>query len=194
MSIRRLSALLVVALLTFAGFAGSSGAATMRFEPGGAVAIAGTFTGELEGVQVTCNVTLNGTLTSTLVPVARESRIGSITESRAEGCNLGVTLRILTPRAVVNPVILIIEPEVVTGVLAKIENFGILISELFGRACLYGGEIGVLIGSESRATVVQVLNETALLRVTTLGGLCPASMPWSASLRISPTQRVIRGP
>lgn len=190
---RRLAMLTVAALVALAGLAGSSAATTMRFEPGGPMRITGTFTDTFEGVRVTCNVTLTGTLTSTLVLVATGSRIGSITEAGTEGCTTGFTVRVLIPRIMISPVLLI-EREVVLGVLARIEHFGILIADAFGRGCLYGGEVGVLIGSGEEAVVVQMLNETALLRVTTLSGLCPAETPWSASLRISPSQHVIRGP
>jgi hypothetical protein len=189
---RRVPALITVALLALVSVAGSAGASMFRFERGGSVTIGGTITGELEGLRVTCNVTLLGTLTSSLVGVARETTIGGLTESRTEGCSFGASVRVLTPRAIVSPVILITGEGAVVGVLALIEHFGVLVRDILGRACLYGGDVGILIGSsEEEVAIVEVLEETSLVRVTTLSGSCPLVMPWSASLTMRPGQRVV---
>jgi hypothetical protein len=192
MSKTRLAALLAVTLLALVGSTAVAGASMMRFEPGGTVRLTGWFASQMEGVTIRCNVTLTATVTSTLVTVARETVIGSLTEGASESCSGATTINILHPRAIVNPVILITPEGTVVGVLARIENFGILVERVLGiSSCLYGSEIGLLIGSEERATRVELLEETSLLLVRTLSGFCPLAAPWSAELTMSPGQRVI---
>jgi hypothetical protein len=192
MSKIRLAALLAVTLLAVAGFTAVASASMMRFEPGGTVRLTGWFASQIEGITIRCNVTLIATLTSRLVTVARETAIGSLTEGRSESCSGATTINILTPKVIVNPVLLITPEGSVVGVLARIENFGILVERVLGiSSCLYGSEIGILIGSEERATRVELLEETSLLLVRTLSGFCPLSAPWRAELTMSPGQRVI---
>jgi hypothetical protein len=190
MSIRRTPLLVVVVLLALTGYAGAANAERIGFEPAGEITSSGILmfrAGELSGE---CNVTLTGTVTRALVSTVSGTAIGELTGGTAR-CETGTTVQILIPRVMVIREILRPGGEV-TGILVSVRNFGFLIEAGGLLGCLYGGELGVLIGVGREAAAVRVLNVPPLRLIRSLNIFtCPIEVTLGGTLSIRPAQRAI---
>jgi hypothetical protein len=178
----------IVALLTVAVHSVAANAERIGFEPAGEITISGPLSITSGGITFECAVTMTGTLTRELVSTAPGTAIGELTGGTAV-CE-GISVRILIPRIAVIAAILRPGGEVI-GVLASIRNFGVLIDNGIFR-CLYGGELGILVGVGREAAAVTVLNIPPLRLVRSLNLFtCPAEATLGGTMSIRPAQRVI---
>jgi hypothetical protein len=174
-------------LLAMASFTVTANANSIQVEPGGAITARGPITGTAGGTRISCNLTLTGSVRRTFANV-RGTEIGEINES-AGTCEGGFSIRILHPRVMV-----LVAPlergGTIIGILVLIRNFGVLVEGLFGTSrCLYSGELGVLVGTESSSTEITILEEPTLGRVTSLNGFsCPVPLRLGGRLALEPRQ------
>jgi hypothetical protein len=145
---------------------------------------------ESEGLSITCNVTLAGTLTRSLFNAVAGTQFGSLTRTVGRsGCS-GGEYQLLYPIPLTLERLLPQEGRII-GVLARLNGGGVLIEDGTFARCLYGLASGILISIQAERTTLRFLGE-ALRLVTRLPGsiICPAAIRPTGSLTITPTQEV----
>jgi len=178
-----LAAMVVCAVLL--GGVSAASATTVRFNPGGAIALRGSVLVEYEGGSFSCTMSFTGSLTSTAVEAVPGANIGSINEATNE-CPEGRRIRILS-RGPLRLVELLPGP----GVLAYLEEIGLLFSQEtpFPSRCLYGPRLGILINSEE----ITFLTEPPLRLLRQLEGslFCPIIIRLRGRMAMTPRQEII---
>lgn len=182
-------ALLVV--LVCASIGGTATATTMMLEPAGEFTMASsgavTFTGE--GVELACNVTLEGRLEGTIANIEREGgTLGQVTEQRWAECSGGSLLAVLRLPLTIRIGRMLGTSSNFLGILYFIGGEAYEFS-LINTRCLYAGTAGMLwgfSGSPARSTTVTDLGTT----FTKVSGsaFCPLIIRRAGRFNISPTQ------
>jgi hypothetical protein len=194
---RRIRLLLAAAIAVVAGAlgAGIATGASFQFEPGGT--ITGTSLGPvtLSGgfTNITCELTLRGTVTSRLVAKRAGTSYGAITSVTIGRCSGGTVAVLGLPWAVTYEAILGSLPDAVTGVVLTLEDTGFS-GTFSGITCLYGGDIESLLAVTGTNPYTTTLFDVPSTSVPLVRGsfLCPRSGSMSGTFGISPTQTVTR--
>ncbi len=144
-----------------------------------------------EGFEIACNVTMPGTLESS-VPIIEEETMGTLgsTEYECSGGAIGIRILEDTVSLRLWRVLGLPNLDLIDGVLIK-RSFGILIENGF-FSCLYGGTLGILIDAEGHILHHARVLEVAIGLLRRLGGLlnCPPSILPNGSLTLEPEQSV----
>jgi hypothetical protein len=186
------AAMAVVALM--AGAAGAS-ASSFQFSPGGS--ITGTSLGAVtfsgSGINITCNLTLRGTVTSRVVAKVAGTSYGAVTSVTIGTCSGGTAAVAGLPWAITYNAILGTLPSSVTGVSLTVNgaSFSVTFS---GITCTYGGNVTSLLavrGSNPYTTTLYALPATSVPLVRG-SFFCPSSGSMSGTFGMSPTQTVTR--
>ncbi|MGN6188150.1 MAG: hypothetical protein ACTHOE_04575 [Conexibacter sp.] len=195
----RSTRLLAVAALAIAAMAlagGSAAAGEFQFRPGGAITGASlgpvTFSGN--GITITCNLTLRGTVTSARVPKVAGTSYGEITSVTIGRCSGGTASVLGLPWPVVYNAILGTLPEGVTGVSLTIQRTGFLLNTI-GLECLYGGSVTSLLGVTGRnpyTTGLYAIPSGSSVPFVRGSFLCPRTGTMTGTFGLSPTQTVTR--
>jgi hypothetical protein len=187
-SMRAACTALATALLCIVA-SGSAAATTMILEPAGeyTMASSGPVTYSGEGVEITCNVTIEGALESSIANIEREgSQLGQVTAERVSECSGGSFSAVLRLPWLTRLVRILGEVRRFIGILYLIANDTISFV-LFGSLCLYVGATGMLWSfNEFRGTRVTNLGTS----YTRFSGsiLCPPVIIRSGTFNVSPTQ------
>jgi hypothetical protein len=186
-----------IALVAFAALSTSAGAATAEIDPAGA--IASESNGRLtfgSSPTIQCNVTLNGTLASS-VELSVGRRLGEVTEVRIRECAGGSVSAILSPPwEMTISAILGTAPDNLTGLLFAIDGAAFNLSVFGGFVnCLYIGDAGALLnavdtGRNTYSTgTIDALEEVQLPRGGG-GGLCPDEGGFAGEFDVT-SQRIV---
>ncbi|HEX4804591.1 MAG TPA: hypothetical protein VFU94_01715 [Conexibacter sp.] len=191
-----LAALAALALLAAALGSGVAAAGEFQFNPGGT--ITGTSLGPVtfssNGITITCNLTLRGTVTSSRVPKVAGTSYGAITAVSIGRCSGGTAAVLGLPWPVTYDAILGTLPEGVTGVQLTIERTGFALNTL-GLECLYGGTLTSLLAVTGRnpyTTGLYAIPSGSSVPLVRGGILCPTTGTMTGTFGISPTQTVTR--
>jgi hypothetical protein len=167
--------------------------------PGGAITATGgsiVFSGSV--ANITCRVTLTGTLNTSITKTAGAS-VGSVTGGSTTGCSSSLGG---TATATVLEFPWPIRYNSFTGTLPNISSvlmtvgpagFLILVDSIFGRiACLFRGSFGINSSGNPITTLTVQANQTAALvsRLALATIDCPRSGSLTGSFTLSPTQRM----
>jgi hypothetical protein len=200
MSLRRGAARVAVAAVLASVALAAHGATTMAetfgFSPGGSISMRGPVTITAGEVRFRCNLTLAGTVTSTLVSAAAGTRFGSITEARFAECEGATVTSLLLPAplATVQFLFPLETRERVVGLLFTIEPIGVLIERLLPiMQCLFGTALAMLMEVTAHELTVNptFLTNPALRLMRNLnGGTCPVTASIAGRLEMS-SQRLI---
>jgi hypothetical protein len=178
-----LSTVLALALVTLAN--AGAGAATLTASPGGLI-LASSLT-RIEVAGVSCNVGLRGTIRSEAISKVNGETVGRITEAiiPCEGTASARPLNL--PWEIKFNSILGSLPSNITGVLMIIQNVQIVSEGLF-LACLYQGDVPVLLGltgNNPYNTGLLTPLTNSLPRVSG-GFLCPSTISLTGEYRFTP--------
>ena len=193
---RSIKLLAIAALAVVAGAlgAGSAAAAEFQFSPGGT--ITGTSLGPVTfsggGINITCNLTIRGTVTSARVVKVAGTSYGAINSVSISRCSGGTAAVSGLPWPVVYNAILGSLPNAVTGVSLTLQRARF--SATFGVTCEYGGDVTSLLavtGTNPYTTTLYAVPSTSVPLVSG-GFLCPRSGSMSGTFALSPTQTVTR--
>jgi hypothetical protein len=191
----KLLALVALAAAALAAGAGSAFAASFQFNPGGT--ITGTSLGPVtfsgSGINITCNLTLGGTVTSAVVAKVAGTSYGAINSVTIGRCSGGTAAVSGLPWSVVYNAILGSLPNAVTGVSLTLQrtSFSVTFS---GITCQYGGDITSLLavtGSNPYTTTLYAVPGTSVPLVSG-SFLCPRTGSMSGTFALTPTQTVTR--
>jgi hypothetical protein len=191
----RLAVVAAVAVLASALGAGTAMGASFQFSPGGS--ITGTSLGPVtfsgSGISITCNLTLRGTVTSSVVEKRAGASYGAITSVTVGTCSGGSAVVLGLPWPVTYNSILGSLPDRVTAVSLTINDTGFSVT-FSGITCLYGGDATSLLSVTGRNPYTTTLYAVPSNRMGLVRGsfLCPSSGSMSGTFAISPTQTVTR--
>jgi hypothetical protein len=193
---RRIALATVAALALAALGSGAAFAGEFQFNPGGT--ITGTSLGPVtfsgNGITITCNVTLRGTVTSNRVPKVAGTSYGEITAVTIGRCSGGSASVLGLPWPVTYNAILGTLPEGVTGVSLTVARTGFLMNTI-GLECLYGGSVTSLLavtGTNPYTTGLYAIPSESTVPLVRGSFLCPTRGTMSGTFGISPTQTVTR--
>jgi len=191
----RLLALVAAALAAAALGAGSAAAAEFQFSPGGT--ITGTSLGPVTfsggGINITCNLTIRGTVTSARVAKVAGTSYGAVNSVSIGRCSGGTAAVSGLPWPVVYNSILGSLPNAVSGVSLTLQRASFS-ATFSGITCHYGGDITSLLavtGSNPYTTTLYAVPGTSV-PLTSGGFLCPRTGSMSGTFALSPTQTVTR--
>jgi len=192
----RLLALAAVAAAAMALGGGTAAAGEFQFSPGGT--ISGTSLGPVtfssNGIAITCNLTIRGTVTSARVPKVAGTSYGEITSVSVGRCSGGTASVLGLPWPVVYNAILGALPEAVTGVSLTIQRTGFLLNTI-GLECLYGGSVTSLLavtGTNPYTSGLYAIPSGSSVPFVRGSFLCPRTGSMTGTFGISPTQTVTR--
>lgn len=192
----RLAMVVAIAIVAFAAAAGTAAAGEFQFSPGGAItgASLGAVTFSSNGITITCNLTLRGTVTSARVPKVAGTSYGEITSVSIGRCSGGTASVLGLPWPVVYNSILGTLPEGVTGVSLTVQRTGFLLNTI-GLECLYGGSVSSLLavtGTNPYTTGLYAIPSGSSVPFVRGSFLCPTTGSMSGTFGISPQQTVTR--
>lgn len=173
------------ALTVSVGTASASRGLTLR--PGGAITATsnGKLTLQGGGLNVECDVSLSGSLATSITKGIGNS-VGSLSSGSATACNLGVTVVILFPSAwalTYNGFTGTLPS--ITGVRFIVRNAQFLLTIPGVGACLFAGDVPAILNSSGgSASSITVDTNSVPLR-TTLSGICPAAGRLVGGFRIA---------
>jgi hypothetical protein len=183
----------LVVALACALTAGSASATTMILEPAGEFTMAsnGPVTYSGEGIEITCNLTIRGTLERAISPIetagAHLGHVGGETWSECFETIVTGALRLPWPIEIVR--VLGTVPNNVTGILYSFFTDTIAFT-LMGVLCLYIGTTEMLwsfSGSPPRSVLVRNLG-TFYRRASGSSPPCPQTVSRIGEFTVSPTQ------
>lgn len=185
-----------VVIAAFAVGAGAAAAGEFQFSPGGTItgASLGAVTFSSNGITITCNLTLRGTVTSARVPKVAGTSYGEITSVSIGRCSGGTAVVLNLPWPVTYNSILGSLPERVTGVSLTVSGTGFKLTTL-GLECLYGGSVTSLLavtGSNPYTTGLYAIPSGSSVPFVSGSPLCPRTGSMNGTFGISPQQTVTR--
>lgn len=196
---KRAAAAVALALAALVALAGSAQAYNMAISLGGSISADSeiVFRDSRGIINVTCKLTLDGTLAAGPIAIATGNQIGQVTGATVGTCRGGsVTFLVPAPWSVTINTALGTLPNAMTGLLLDIRDFAFeLTVEIlrFTVRCLYRGPAGVLVGVEgsnpyrTRDTIVFLGNTIAKDTGT---ASCPAAGAAAGTARLTPTQTI----
>jgi hypothetical protein len=178
----------VLAIGTLAAFATGAAGEEVLLRPAGRITLIGSLTISSEAFEVSCNMTMPGTLASSFQTV-QGAHMGSLEPIIYRECRGGTGIRILEETTRIELYQVLRSGEAILGFLQR-HRFGILI-ETGLLLCLYGGLLEALIEAEGNLLRhVTVLRGSGFRLIQRLGALleCPRVAIGIGSLTLAPTQ------
>jgi len=185
----RCALLCALAVGALGAFATAAAAEEAFLSPAGRITLTGRLTISSEAFEVSCNVTMPGTMASSF-PMVRGAHMGSLEPIRYRECTGANGVRILEEATEIELYEILRTGEQIRGFLQRY-RFGILIETTL-VLCLYGGLLEALIEAEGNLLRhVTVLRGSGFRLIQRLGGLleCPRAAIGIGSLTLEPAQR-----